>query len=97
MSSKFCMKCPFLPGEQHPSAAAAALGARAFPMHRLLLASKATPQQVSFQETGGRATQNCFEYFRSYFEGERIKGEEIVQTWKVNCCILRGRPSMALR
>lgn len=88
MNSRFCMKCPFLPGEQHPTAAAAVLGARAFPMYQLLRASKAAPQHSVISESGGRATQNFFEYFRSYFEGEWIKGEETVWTLKVSSCIL---------
>lgn len=87
MSSRFCMKCPFLPGERHPSAAAAVLGARAFPVHRLLLGSKATPQHGVISEDWRKSYPELL-YFRSYFEGEWIKGEEIVQTWKVNSCIL---------
>lgn len=45
MSKRFCTKRPSVPGEQHLTAAAAALGAGALQMHPLLLASKATARR----------------------------------------------------
>lgn len=88
MSSRFCIKCRFLPGEHHQIQQLQCWEPELFQCTNFCWPAKQHHSTVSFQESGGRAAQNCFEYFRSYFEGDWIKGEAIVLTWKVNSCIL---------
>lgn len=80
MSWSFCTECPLLPGEQHLTAAAAAPGAPALQtLPHFCRGAEQHHSTASFQGSGERAAQDCFEYFRNYFEGGCVKGEEIAQ------------------